>query len=110
MVIFFPITFPAYRGITLYSLVQTFSGFVPKWVRKTRMAQMVSKSLVNHLGLTLTKEDLQKVVDLMEPYGQISNGIEFLNPPLDVRNQFTLLLLSSVNFYGYLPDKKISLQ
>lgn len=44
--------------------------------------------LVNHLGLTLTKEDLQNVVDLMEPYGQISNGIELLNPPLDVRNYF----------------------
>lgn len=40
--------------------------------------------LVNHLGLTLTKEDLENVVDLMEPYGQISNGIELLNPPLDV--------------------------
>ncbi|RVW95987.1 hypothetical protein CK203_027682 [Vitis vinifera] len=26
----------------------------------------------------------QNVVDLMEPYGQISNGIEFLNPPLDI--------------------------
>ena len=42
--------------------------------------------LVNHLGLTLTKEDLQSVVDLMEPYGQISNGIELLSPPLDVSN------------------------
>ncbi|KAG5232698.1 inactive ATP-dependent zinc metalloprotease FTSHI [Salix suchowensis] len=34
-------------------------------------------------GTTLSKEDLQNVVDLMEPYGQISNGIELLNPPLD---------------------------
>lgn len=40
--------------------------------------------LVNHLGLKLTKEDMQNVVDLMEPYGQISNGIELLNPPLEV--------------------------
>lgn len=40
--------------------------------------------LVNHLGLTLTKEDLQDLVDLMEPYGQISNGIEMFSPPLDV--------------------------
>jgi hypothetical protein len=47
---------------------------------------IVSKLLVNHLGLTLTKEDLQNVVDLMEPYGQISNGIELLNPPLNVRS------------------------
>lgn len=39
--------------------------------------------LVNHLGLNLTKEDLKNVVDLMEPYGQISNGIELLNPPVD---------------------------
>lgn len=43
--------------------------------------------LVNHLGLSLSIEDLQNVVDLMEPYGQITNGIELLNPPLDVRNQ-----------------------
>lgn len=40
--------------------------------------------VVNYLGLTLTKEDLQDVVDLMEPYGQINNGIELLSPPLDV--------------------------
>lgn len=40
--------------------------------------------LVNHLGLTLTEEDMQNVVDLMEPYGQINNGVELLSPPLDV--------------------------
>lgn len=40
---------------------------------------------MNHLGLSLNREDLQNVVDLMEPYGQINNGIEFLNPPIDVR-------------------------
>ncbi|KAI6692774.1 hypothetical protein NL676_020484 [Syzygium grande] len=39
--------------------------------------------LVNHLGLTLTEEDMQNVVDLMEPYGQLTNGVELLNPPLD---------------------------
>ncbi|KAA8533356.1 hypothetical protein F0562_033111 [Nyssa sinensis] len=61
----------------------TFSGIVPKWIRKTKIAKRISKLVVNHLGLTLTKEDLQNVVDLMEPYGQISNGIELLNPPLD---------------------------
>nr|GMD69953.1 probable inactive ATP-dependent zinc metalloprotease FTSHI 5, chloroplastic isoform X1 [Ipomoea batatas] len=61
----------------------TFSGLVPNWVRKTRIMKKFSKILINHLGLTLTKEDLDNVVDLMEPYGQISNGIEFLNPPLD---------------------------
>ena len=43
--------------------------------------------LVNHLGLTLMKEDLENVVDLMEPYGLISNGIE-LYAPADVRNFF----------------------
>ena len=63
---------------------------VPKWVQKTRTVKSLNKMLVNHLGLTLSKEDLQNVVDLMEPYGQISNGIELLNPPLDVRNYFTL--------------------
>ncbi|XVF57066.1 hypothetical protein PTKIN_Ptkin06aG0173700 [Pterospermum kingtungense] len=61
----------------------TFSHMIPKWVRKTKIAKQISQMLVNHLGLTLTKEDLQNVVDLMEPYGQISNGIELLNPPLD---------------------------
>ncbi|KAL0409150.1 UNVERIFIED_CONTAM: putative inactive ATP-dependent zinc metalloprotease FTSHI 5, chloroplastic [Sesamum radiatum] len=61
----------------------TFSAIVPKWVRKTKVSKKISKILVNHLGLTLTKEDLQNVVDLMEPYGQISNGIELLSPPLD---------------------------
>ncbi|XP_050382303.1 probable inactive ATP-dependent zinc metalloprotease FTSHI 5, chloroplastic [Argentina anserina] len=61
----------------------TFSTIIPEWVRTTKMVKKLSKSLVIHLGLTLTKEDLQSVVDLMEPYGQISNGIELLNPPLE---------------------------
>ncbi|KAH9706867.1 putative inactive ATP-dependent zinc metalloprotease FTSHI 5 [Citrus sinensis] len=61
----------------------TFSGVVPKWFRKTKIVKKISRMLVDHLGLTLTKEDLQNVVDLMEPYGQISNGIELLTPPLD---------------------------
>ncbi|KAK2972761.1 hypothetical protein RJ640_019409 [Escallonia rubra] len=62
----------------------TFSSLVPNWVRKTKILKSMSKMLVDHLGLTLMKEDLQNVVDLMEPYGQISNGIELLNPPLDL--------------------------
>lgn len=49
---------------------------------------------MDHLGLTLTEEDLQNVVDLMEPYGQISNGVELLNPPLDVRNHSMMVLCS----------------
>nr|GEY63787.1 probable inactive ATP-dependent zinc metalloprotease FTSHI 5, chloroplastic [Tanacetum cinerariifolium] len=53
------------------------------WLRKIPIAKKMSKMLVNHLGLTLTREDLQNVVDLMEPYGQITNGIEYLNVPLD---------------------------
>lgn len=61
---------------------------IPQWLRKTKIFNKFSKGLVNHLGLTLTKEDLQNVVDLMEPYGQISNGIEYLSPPLDVRNYY----------------------
>ncbi|KAK4851831.1 hypothetical protein QYF36_018762 [Acer negundo] len=61
----------------------TFSGIVPEWMRKTKIAKKISRMLVDHLGLTLTREDLQNVVDLMEPYGQISNGIELLNPPLN---------------------------
>ncbi|KAL4035333.1 hypothetical protein IC575_004017 [Cucumis melo] len=61
----------------------TFRDIVPEWVQKTRTVKKLNKMLVNHLGLTLSKEDLQSVVDLMEPYGQISNGIELLNPPLD---------------------------
>ncbi|GAV83010.1 AAA domain-containing protein/Peptidase_M41 domain-containing protein [Cephalotus follicularis] len=64
------------------SLFATFSSIVPKWVRKTKFVKKLSKMLVNHLGLTITKGDLQNVVDLMEPYGQITNGIELLSPPL----------------------------
>ncbi|KAG4133841.1 hypothetical protein ERO13_D08G115150v2, partial [Gossypium hirsutum] len=64
----------------------TFSSMIPKWLRKTKIVKQISQMLVNHLGLNLTKDDLQNVVDLMEPYGQISNGIEYLNPPLDVSN------------------------
>eukprot|EP00256_Glycine_max_P040042 XP_006589200.1 probable inactive ATP-dependent zinc metalloprotease FTSHI 5, chloroplastic isoform X1 [Glycine max] len=64
-------------------LFATFSSMIPQWLRKTKIFNKFSKGLVNHLGLTLTKEDLQNVVDLMEPYGQISNGIEYLSPPLD---------------------------
>lgn len=69
--------------MTYCSWFATFSGIVPKWVRKTKIVRAVSQMLVNHLGLPLTREDLQNVVDLMEPYGQISNGIEHLSPPLD---------------------------
>lgn len=61
----------------------TFSNSIPTWLRKTKIAKTMGKMLVNHLGLTLTRDDLQNVVDLMEPYGQITNGIEYLNPPLD---------------------------
>lgn len=59
-------------------------------MRKTRIGKNMSRMLVDHLGLTLSKEDLQAVVDLMEPYGQISNGMELLNPPIDVRNYIFL--------------------
>ncbi|XP_065852276.1 probable inactive ATP-dependent zinc metalloprotease FTSHI 5, chloroplastic isoform X2 [Euphorbia lathyris] len=61
----------------------TFSFIVPRWVQKIKIVKNISRMLVNHLGLDLTKEDLQSVVDLMEPYGQISNGMELLNPPVD---------------------------
>ncbi|CAN6469160.1 unnamed protein product [Victoria cruziana] len=57
--------------------------FIPDWFRRIAIMKSASRWLVNHLGLTLTKEDLESVVDLMEPYGQISNGIEFLSPPLN---------------------------
>lgn len=69
--------------MTYCSWLATFSGFFPKWIRSTKVVKEISKILINHLGLTLTKEDLQNVVDLMEPYGQISNGIELLNPPVE---------------------------
>ncbi|XP_056168696.1 probable inactive ATP-dependent zinc metalloprotease FTSHI 5, chloroplastic [Syzygium oleosum] len=61
----------------------TFKHMVPKWIRQTKVARQISRMLVNHLGLTLTEEDMQNVVDLMEPYGQITNGVELLNRPLD---------------------------
>ncbi|KAK9735619.1 hypothetical protein RND81_04G216200 [Saponaria officinalis] len=61
----------------------TFSASIPSWLRKTKVARQISRAFVNHLGLTLTKEDLTNVVDLMEPYGQISNGIELYTPPID---------------------------
>ncbi|KAF9607257.1 hypothetical protein IFM89_033464 [Coptis chinensis] len=84
----------------------TFSNTVPRWLRKTKVVKGISKWMVNHLGLTLTVEDLQSVVDLMEPYGQISNGIELLNPPLDlvfipmdlVDHSFTSIMDSIVVF------------
>ncbi|XP_077215991.1 ftsH extracellular protease family [Tasmannia lanceolata] len=59
------------------------NDIVPRVLREAKLVKWMSKWLVNHLGLTLTREDLQSVVDLMEPYGQISNGIELLSPPLD---------------------------
>nr|XP_043606226.1 probable inactive ATP-dependent zinc metalloprotease FTSHI 5, chloroplastic [Erigeron canadensis] len=65
------------------SWIATFSSSIPTWLRKTKLAKVMSKMLVNHLGLTLSREDLQNVVDLMEPYGQITNGIEYLNVPLN---------------------------
>lgn len=78
---------------------------VPSWLRKTKVFNKFSKAMVNHLGLTLTKQDLQNVVDLMEPYGQISNGIEFLSPPLDVRNchlHIMAIMMSKQGFALYI--------
>ena len=51
----------------IMTTAQTFSGSIPMWLRKTPIARKMSTMLVNHLGLTLTREDLQNVVDLMEP-------------------------------------------
>ncbi|XP_074307854.1 putative inactive ATP-dependent zinc metalloprotease FTSHI 5, chloroplastic [Silene latifolia] len=65
------------------SWFSTFSASIPSWLRKTKVARQLSRVIVNHLGLTLTKEDLKNVVDLMEPYGQISNGIELYTPPVE---------------------------
>lgn len=65
----------------------TFSKLIPMWLRGTKLFKSISSSLVNHLGLNLTREDMESVVDLMEPYGQISNGIELLNPPTDWTRQ-----------------------
>lgn len=70
--------------LTLFYNIQTFRRRIPKWLRKSKIVKKASKVLVNHLGLTLSREDLQNVVDLMEPHGEISDGIELLNPPLDV--------------------------
>lgn len=64
--------------------VQTFSNLIPVWIRGTKLFKNISTQLTDHLGLTLTRDDMQSVVDLMEPYGQISNGIELLSPPTDV--------------------------
>lgn len=75
---------PFFQLDNWFAVLQTFSSLVPKWLRKTKAVKQISRMLVNHLGLTLTKENLESVVDLMEPYGQISNGTELLNPPLDV--------------------------
>ncbi|XP_011621119.1 probable inactive ATP-dependent zinc metalloprotease FTSHI 5, chloroplastic isoform X1 [Amborella trichopoda] len=69
--------------MTYVSWIATFSGIIPQWLRTTKPLRWMSRWLVNHLGLVLTKEDIQSVVYLMEPYGQISNGIELLSPPLD---------------------------
>ncbi|KAL5983593.1 hypothetical protein ACLOJK_017681 [Asimina triloba] len=59
---------------------QSLSDVIPKAFRKTKLVKGISKCLINHLGLTLTGEDIQSVVDLMEPYGAISNGIDLLCP------------------------------
>ncbi|KMZ75813.1 hypothetical protein ZOSMA_10G00810 [Zostera marina] len=61
----------------------TFSNSIPDWMKRSPPGKMLSEWLVNHLGLTLTREDLESVVDLMEPYGQITNGIDLLSPSLD---------------------------
>ncbi|KAG9445869.1 hypothetical protein H6P81_011997 [Aristolochia fimbriata] len=65
------------------SWIATLNDVLPDRLRKTKLAKRIGKWLVNHLGLTLTRLDLESVVDLMEPYGHISNGIDLLSPPLD---------------------------
>ncbi|KAL8159888.1 hypothetical protein V2J09_001425 [Rumex salicifolius] len=64
-------------------ILYTFSWIVPTFLRRLRPVRKISSLLVNQLGLALTKEDLQDAFDLMEPYGQISNGIEYINPPVE---------------------------
>ncbi|WOL03717.1 hypothetical protein Cni_G12437 [Canna indica] len=61
----------------------TMGKTIPTWLSGTKFFKRMSKALIDHLGLTLTREDMESVVDLMEPYGQISNGIELYSPPLD---------------------------
>lgn len=65
----------------------TFSNVIPTWLRRTKLFKSISSNLADHLGLNLTREDMESVVNLMEPYGQISNGIELLSPPADLTRQ-----------------------
>ncbi|KAK1316743.1 hypothetical protein QJS10_CPA05g00266 [Acorus calamus] len=59
------------------------SNNIPGWLRRTKPMRMISTWLINHLGLALTRDDMQSVVDLMEPYGLIGNGLELMSPPID---------------------------
>jgi hypothetical protein len=69
--------------LTYVSWFATFGWIIPTWVRKTMLVRSISRIFVNHLGMGLTKEDLKNVVDLMEPYGQITDGLEMTPPPVE---------------------------
>ncbi|KAL3728221.1 hypothetical protein ACJRO7_032896 [Eucalyptus globulus] len=70
----FPSKFVDADELMTYCSWFALSNMVPKWIRQTKVVRQISRMLVNHLGLTLTEEDSQNVVDLIEPYGQINNG------------------------------------
>ncbi|KAJ3708584.1 hypothetical protein LUZ61_012289 [Rhynchospora tenuis] len=58
----------------------TFNDNFPHWIRRTKFWKAISKGLVSHLGLALTREDIEAVVDLMEASGSANDGIELANP------------------------------
>ncbi|KAL9257626.1 putative inactive ATP-dependent zinc metalloprotease FTSHI 5, chloroplastic [Drosera capensis] len=65
------------------SWFSTLGGAIPTWLRMSKLGRWMSSMLINHLGLTLEKEDLQYVIDHMDPYGERVSGIELVTPLTD---------------------------
>lgn len=65
------------------SWFSTLGGAIPTWLRMSKLGRWMSNMLINHLGLTLEKEDVQYVIDHMDPYGEAVSGIELVTPLTD---------------------------
>ncbi|KAL4352919.1 hypothetical protein GQ457_06G018330 [Hibiscus cannabinus] len=89
----------------------TFSSMIPKRVRETKLVKQISQVLVNHLGLNLTKDDLQNVVDLMEPYGRLNSCMLFgLLVVVSSHYFLQILLLWIIYGLSLVPGRELDVQ
>eukprot|EP00252_Welwitschia_mirabilis_P025772 TRINITY_DN8198_c0_g1_i1.p1 TRINITY_DN8198_c0_g1~~TRINITY_DN8198_c0_g1_i1.p1 ORF type:complete len:1255 (+),score=269.09 TRINITY_DN8198_c0_g1_i1:201-3965(+) len=62
--------------LSIYGWLATIGNTLPQWLKHSKLMKKFDESLLNHLGLHLTKEDIMAAVDSME----------IASPPLELYN------------------------